>query len=59
MPYGVVLGVFMGSGLGLGTSRSSHALWGDPGCVYGVRVGFGDTWGHPMPYGIVLGVFMG
>ena len=36
-----------------------HTLQADPGGIYGVRVGFGDTWGHPMPYRIVLGVFMG
>ena len=93
MPYGVILVVFMGSGLRLGTSGldgsirrtlgrpvwdfghplahlgpcgatphppgrpwwylwglgwvwgrlgSSHALWGSPGGVYGVRVGSGD-----------------
>ncbi|XP_040512745.1 uncharacterized protein LOC121108710 [Gallus gallus] len=83
MPYGVVLGVFMGSGLGLGTPGVipcpmgwswgclwgqgwvwghlglSHALWDGPGGIYGVRVGFGDTWGHPRPYGVILGVFMG
>ena len=68
MPYGVILGVFMGSGLGLvtpgvilcpmgwswgclwgqgwvwGHLGSSHALWGDPSGVYGVRVAFGDIW---------------
>ena len=42
-PSRLTLVVFMGSGLGLGTSGSSQALWGDPSGVYGV----------------ILGVFMG
>ncbi|XP_046793568.1 uncharacterized protein LOC124418298 [Gallus gallus] len=80
MPYGIVLGVFMGSGLGLwsfgvdGSIRRAlgrpvwdlghplgppHTLQADPGGIYGVRVGFGDVWGHPILYRMVLKVFMG